>query len=269
MWALVTMRVGAAHEGVRRQRRVEAEVRRPGGVDQQRDAVRVCRRRDGGQVAGRAHVGRVTDEDRPQVAVAVELPAHLPRGDAGRQPGGGVHVRAQPDRLQPGEHQAEQERAVQGPGYGDPVARLPHGERQRLVAVGRAADREAADVGAPQPGRAALGVGEDAVLLLHRVQPAEERHVARHHPADEIGPSFVAGNGERSLSLVEKGQVGVEQRRVRAQPLLGGPGHPQRLRKPRSRRLLETTNTDDSAIAAPAIIGLSSPAAASGRAATL
>jgi len=39
--------------------------------------------------------------------------------------------------------------------------------------------------------------------------------------------------------------------------------------KRRRRRLLLTTNTEDSAIAAPAIIGLSSPAAASGRAATL
>ena len=37
----------------------------------------------------------------------------------------------------------------------------------------------------------------------------------------------------------------------------------------RSRRLLETTNTDENAIAAPASIGLSSPAAASGSAATL
>ena len=37
----------------------------------------------------------------------------------------------------------------------------------------------------------------------------------------------------------------------------------------RSRRLLLTTNTDENAIAAPASIGLSSPAAARGRAATL
>ncbi len=37
----------------------------------------------------------------------------------------------------------------------------------------------------------------------------------------------------------------------------------------RSRRLLPTTNTEENAIAAPAIIGLSSPAAASGSAATL
>ena len=39
--------------------------------------------------------------------------------------------------------------------------------------------------------------------------------------------------------------------------------------KRRSRRLLVTTNTDENAIAAPAISGLSSPAIASGSAATL
>jgi hypothetical protein len=41
------------------------------------------------------------------------------------------------------------------------------------------------------------------------------------------------------------------------------------LRNPRRRRLLLTTNTDENAMAAPAIIGLSRPSAASGRAATL
>ncbi|OAH10461.1 hypothetical protein STSP_61990 [Streptomyces jeddahensis] len=39
--------------------------------------------------------------------------------------------------------------------------------------------------------------------------------------------------------------------------------------KDRSRRLLVTTKTEEKAIAAPAIIGLSMPAAASGSAATL
>lgn len=39
--------------------------------------------------------------------------------------------------------------------------------------------------------------------------------------------------------------------------------------KERSRRLLVTTKTEEKAIAAPAIIGFSSPAAASGSAATL
>ena len=40
-------------------------------------------------------------------------------------------------------------------------------------------------------------------------------------------------------------------------------------RKRRSRRLLDTTNTDENAIAAPAISGFSRPAMASGSAATL
>ena len=40
-------------------------------------------------------------------------------------------------------------------------------------------------------------------------------------------------------------------------------------RNRRSRRLLVTTNTDENAIAAPAIIGVSRPDAASGIAATL
>ena len=44
---------------------------------------------------------------------------------------------------------------------------------------------------------------------------------------------------------------------------------PLSVRNPRRRRLLETTKTLESAIAAPAMSGLSRPAAASGMAATL
>ncbi|MGY3681874.1 hypothetical protein ACVWXU_005497 [Streptomyces sp. TE33382] len=45
--------------------------------------------------------------------------------------------------------------------------------------------------------------------------------------------------------------------------------HAQEALNPRSRSELPTTKTEEKAIAAPAIIGLSSPAAASGRAPTL
>src|SRR5262245_17105225 len=48
-----------------------------------------------------------------------------------------------------------------------------------------------------------------------------------------------------------------------------GSGHAATDRNRRSRRLLETTNTDEKAMANPAIIGLSRPSAASGSAATL
>ena len=44
---------------------------------------------------------------------------------------------------------------------------------------------------------------------------------------------------------------------------------PERLRNPRSRRLLATTDTEENAMAAPASMGLSSPKAASGMAAVL
>ena len=54
----------------------------------------------------------------------------------------------------------------------------------------------------------------------------------------------------------------------RTAPGLAG-GWTDTARKRRSRRLLLTTNTEENAIAAPAISGLSSPAMASGSAATL
>ena len=75
----------------------------------------------------------------------------------------------------------------------------------------------------------------------------------------------------------ERGSEALAVGRCAATPAEGGrrapPSSPSRFSgsgaKPRSRRLLVTTNTELNAIAAPAIIGLSSPAAASGIAATL
>ncbi len=55
----------------------------------------------------------------------------------------------------------------------------------------------------------------------------------------------------------------------RPTPYASPPPQPSAALNPRSRRLLPTTKTDEKAMAAPAIIGLSRPAAASGSAATL
>lgn len=69
-----------------------------------------------------------------------------------------------------------------------------------------------------------------------------------------------------------EGRRGANQRRGRPAEKAGRPRStrlPSIYLKLRSRRLLVTTNTDENAIAAPAIIGLSMPKAAKGRAATL
>ena len=54
---------------------------------------------------------------------------------AGRQPGLRVDVRPDPDRHQPGQHQAEEQRLVDGAGDDDLVAGLAHRQADRLVAV--------------------------------------------------------------------------------------------------------------------------------------
>ena len=70
--------------------------------------------------------------------------------------------------------------------------------------------------------------------------------------------------GRRSLRSMEGQSYVVPERTPVAASRFSGSGA-----NPRSRRLLVTTKTELNAIAAPAIIGLSSPAAASGSAATL
>jgi FtsP/CotA-like multicopper oxidase with cupredoxin domain len=87
---------------------------------------------------------------------------------------------------------------------------------------------------------------------------------------------------EVQLATLHRGMAGGMMMGGASSVLLGGDAgdvtYPYYLRRQagyrvavnrRSRRLLLTTNTEDSAMAAPAIIGLSRPAAAKGRAATL
>lgn len=81
-----------------------------------------------------------------------------------------------------------------------------------------------------------------------------------------------AAPGVRAQGATHPGPEGAERDRagpVRGRRPHGGPPRTPGHLKERSRRLLVTTKTEEKAIAAPAIIGFSSPAAASGRAATL
>ena len=148
--------VGTELERMPRQVGVEAEVRRPRRVDDQRDVVVVRRGREAGNVADRADVPRVALRARPVRRERASASATVAGRDAERQPAGRVDLGPYPDGFEARQDQAEQHRAVQRP------ARDP-GRRQRRAPArrpgGRAsADREPADVGAPQPRRPDLGV---------------------------------------------------------------------------------------------------------------
>jgi len=122
-----------------------------------------------------------------------------------------------PDRLEPGEDEAQQHRPVQGAGDDHAVAGSAEREGQRLVAVGRATHGEVADVGPPQHGGPVLGVGEVAVGEGHRVEPAVQRDVAVDDGADQVGALLVPGDGEGRGPLLTEAEPGVEQGSVAAQ----------------------------------------------------
>ena len=223
--------VGTGHQGVSAlrqrmvgQRRMEAEVRRPCRVDDQRGPVAVGDRGEAGDVAHRADVRRVPDEDRRGVGRPVESLLQRRRGQAERDAPAGVHLGAHPDRLQPRQHQADEQRAVQRAADDHPLPRDGDGQRGREVGVGRAGDGEPTAVGSPQRRRPRLGHGEQPGRVLHARQPAVERHVAGHHVAEQPEVVLVTGDRERrQLALVEP-QPRVQQRCVGAQ-LAGVGGH--------------------------------------------
>ena len=213
--------VRARREGVRWQPRVEAEVRGPRRVDQQRHPGLVRGRRVPGQVAGGADVGRVAEEHRAGVRVPGQrVPDRADRDRAG-QPGRGVDLGQHPHRLQPGQHDAEQQRAVQRPGDHDGLAGLAGRQGERLVAVRRAGHREPAPVGPPQPRGPRLPLSQQLVRMLDPVQPAVQGRVARGHRAGEVMPLLVPGHAHRGqgarLRLGGEPQPGVQQRRVSPQ----------------------------------------------------
>jgi hypothetical protein len=196
---------------------MEAEVRRPRRVDDQRDVVGVGRLREPGHVADRAEVRRVTDEHGSRVGVPREGLGDGRRGDAEGQPGVGVDLGSHPDRLEPGQHQTEQHRAVQGPADDHAVALAAEREGDGLVGVRGPAGGEPADVGPPQPGGPGLRLDEHSAGQLHGVQAGVQRDVAGDHVADQVVPLLVARDRERRRGLFVEAQPGVEQRCVTAE----------------------------------------------------
>ncbi len=108
-------------------------------------------------------------------------------------------------------------------------------------------------------GVAGTGANTFTLTLALAVTVAVAVAVAEHGrpPLTALGRTGVApGFRVPSAVLPDKGRAATAWVQARG-------------RKDRRRRLLPTTKTEENAMAAPAIIGLSSPAAASGRAATL
>ncbi len=107
-------------------------------------------------------------------------------------------------------------------------------------------------------------LGPNSTRQHHAAPPAQVGRVPETDPSPCWGtrPGWAGRSGLLSGLPPSPRPISPSGRRRTA-------GQAEVARKERSRRLLLTTKTDDNAIAAPASIGLSSPAAATGRAATL
>ena len=217
--------VGAGHHSVGAQRHrmrgqvgVEAEVGRPGGVDDEWDAVVMRGVREPSHVTDGADVGGIADENGSGVRVFGEGSGDGCGRDTEWQAGRGVDLGADPDRGEPGEDQAEQHRAVQGAADDDPIAVAGYRQGEGLIGVGGAAGGEPAYLGAPEVRRASLRVEQDSGRELHGVQARVEGHVARDDIADEVVALLVAGDRKGGWGLLVKRQPGVEEWCVRTQP---------------------------------------------------
>ena len=176
---------------------METEMRGPGSIDHERDLMVVGRLRQAGDVPDGADVRRVADEHGTSVRVFVEGNADGVGRHAERETGRRVDLGSDPDGPQPGQHQPEQHRSVQGAADNDLVAVPGDGEGNGLVGLRRPARGEAAEVGAPQLCGSTLGLGQHAGAQLHRVEPGVERDVAGDNVAHQIRALLVAGDRER------------------------------------------------------------------------
>ncbi len=95
-------RVGASLDRVLGQAGMEAEVGRPGLVDQQRYARLMRCGGMTGQIPGGADVGRVAEEDAAGVRVLLERCPDRGDRDGGRQAGLLVDLGPDPHRAEPG-----------------------------------------------------------------------------------------------------------------------------------------------------------------------
>src|SRR5262249_55528613 len=148
------------------------------------------------------------------------------------QPRGGIQLRPDPYRTQASEHQAQEQRPVQGPVDDDFLTWLTNGQGERLVSVRRAGYRKPAPVGAPQLPGTPLGFDAQTIRVLDRVQSAVERRVAGDHCTSQVFPGLVSWYAHRREFAGRGAGSGVQPGRERWR------GHTESTRVARIKRLL-------------------------------
>ena len=116
-------------------------MRRPGSVHDERHAGCVRGGRVRGNIGARPDVGRISEHNTARAGVCGKR--GLDGGDrhGTGQPGGGVQSGPDPYRPQPSQHNAEQQRPMQGTGDDDVLPGPAQGRHGGLIGMRRAADR--------------------------------------------------------------------------------------------------------------------------------
>ena len=214
--------VRAGDEGVRRQGRVQPEVRAPGRVDDERHAGGVRRVGERRDVAGRAHVGGVPEQDGDRAGGAGQRLLDGVRGHGARQAAGGVdradapRPAAGPASTRPSSIERCRVRPTTTSSPGRPTARAsawlpcvePPTEKRHQSAPQKRAARSSASASTPR--------GQ-----LHRVEAPVQRHVTGDDVADQVAALLVARDGEgpdvAGGGALGERQPGVEERCVAPQ----------------------------------------------------
>ena len=217
-------RVGALRQPARRQRLVEAEVRAPGLVDDQRHAGGVGHLGAAADVGRHPVVGRRDDERRARLGRgAPARRAARPASTPCAMPSSASYSGATKAGTPPREHEPVDERGVRVALGDDVRAERRERQAQRVVALRRAVGQEPRARGAVGLGGEALGplVGRrrrpevDAVDVLRDVEP--QRAVAEAEAQAGVGAlaALVAGDVEAPGTAGPVADHGVEVGRGR------------------------------------------------------
>ena len=234
-------RVGALRQRGRRQLVVEAEVRAPRLVDDERDAGAVGDLGAAGDVGGHPVVGRRDDERRARVGAAASAASSAAGVTQCVMPELRVVLGRDEARDAAAEHEPVDDRRVRVALGDDPRAQRRQRQAQRVVALGGAVGEEERARGAERLGGELLGalVGRRRRAEVDRRGcPAGCRRRARRRRSPCAAPGRRPGRpcGRGRGSAPGRGTRRRRRRRGRARSAARGPASAAILRRPRARR---------------------------------